>query len=203
MSWSKIFERKTEIIITPIQKNKEKCTKQRYTKFMRCVGERILCKCIANKPKNWIETWTILYKSKKIDDKNKDRKKKIPRGILLLALSAYQLTAHYTHNTEKKKKEKNNRLWYTRNCSSAYRMSYPHFSFLIPFPDEENESREGKKKEFQIEKRRLSISIHANRITGAEKLYFAHLTLSSLLFWAFGNEYWLTEINSFGILNKR
>lgn len=36
---------------------------------------------------------------------NKDRKKKIPPGILLLALSAYQLAAHYTKTKQKKKHE--------------------------------------------------------------------------------------------------
>ena len=38
-------------------------------------------------PKRWLE--------------NKDRKKKIPPGILLLALSAYQLAAHYTKTKQK------------------------------------------------------------------------------------------------------
>lgn len=52
-NWRKYSDKETKLLQRQMQKNKEKCTKQRKTKFMRCVGERILCKCIANKPQNW------------------------------------------------------------------------------------------------------------------------------------------------------
>lgn len=117
--WIDRMNQRTQIIITPkCKRTKKNVQTAKYQIYTMRRWTNIVQMRLQRNPK--IDRNMNDSQNAKLDDKNKDRKKKIPWGILLLALSAYQLTAHYTHNTDSRFKQKWNKKKKRKKPSSIH-----------------------------------------------------------------------------------